>query len=453
MRWLLLKDLQILRRSPLLVGLLVLYPIAISLLIGFALSRGPDKPEVAFVNEVPESANTISLGGEQLDISQYADRLFESVEPVRVDSRAEAVAMVESGEVLGALILPEDVTRKLQDTVALGASGEPPTVEVIYNSEGPLQGQFVDSLISSQLAEANLALSEELTTVAGDYLGILLDGGSFSLLGRDFDVLGLRNTQRIVAATLADLPADSPARAQLEQVRRFADLAVDNLDLSDEVLASIGSPVRVRQTVLDGERTPLDAFAVAVAVTISLMFVTVLLAAGMLALEREEHAFSRLVRGLVTRGGLVVEKVGLAAMCAFGVSLVMLAVTALFVDLEWSRFPLWLVALAFGAAAFGALGVAIGGLAREVRAASLLAFLLSLPMAFLALVPSGAVADGLFDVIRVVSAAFPFKPSLQALDGALNDAEPGLLRPLAHLAALTVAFGVIARLALRRFAA
>lgn len=44
MRWLLLKDLRILRRSPLLVALLVLYPIVIAVLIGFALSRGPDKP-------------------------------------------------------------------------------------------------------------------------------------------------------------------------------------------------------------------------------------------------------------------------------------------------------------------------------------------------------------------------------------------------------------------------
>ena len=39
MRWLLLKDLQILRRSPLLVALLVLYPIVIAVLIGFALAR------------------------------------------------------------------------------------------------------------------------------------------------------------------------------------------------------------------------------------------------------------------------------------------------------------------------------------------------------------------------------------------------------------------------------
>ena len=54
--------------------------------------------------------------------------------------------------------------------------------------------------------------------------------------------------------------------------------------------------------------------------------------------------------------------------------------------------PLCAPALAAGALAFAALGVAIGAVAREVRAASLLAILLALPLAFLALVPSGAVS-------------------------------------------------------------
>src|SRR3712207_39898 len=97
------------------------------------------------------------------------------------------------------------------------------------------------------------------------------------------------------------------------------------------------------------------------------------------------------------------------------------------------------------------MGVAIGGLAREVRAASLLAFLLSLPIAFLALVPSGSVAPALYDVIRAVSAIFPFRPTLAALDAGLNDTGDGVLGPLAHLAALTVAYAAIARVALRRF--
>jgi hypothetical protein len=86
-----------------------------------------------------------------------------------------------------------------------------------------------------------------------------------------------------------------------------------------------------------------------------------------------------------------------------------------------------------------------------VRAASLLAILLALPIAFLALVPSGAVSQGLFDVLRVISALFPFRAGLDATDAALNDAG-GLGGALAHLAALTLGWAVIARVALRRFA-
>jgi ABC-2 type transport system permease protein len=111
---------------------------------------------------------------------------------------------------------------------------------------------------------------------------------------------------------------------------------------------------------------------------------------------------------------------------------------------------LWVLALAFGAIAFGALGVAIGALAREVRAASLLAFLLSLPLALLALVPAGSVAHGLYRAIGVVSFAFPFKAALQALDAAVNRASPSLAGSLAHLVLLTVLFGGLARLGVRR---
>ena len=55
------------------------------------------------------------------------------------------------------------------------------------------------------------------------------------------------------------------------------------------------------------------------------------------------------------------------------------------------------------------------------------------------------------DLTRAVSAVFPFKPTLDALDAALNDAG-GLGGPLLHLAALALGFGVLSRLALKRFA-
>ncbi len=231
----------------------------------------------------------------------------------------------------------------------------------------------------------------------------------------------------------------------------FASLARENLAFSDDVLNVVGEPIRVKATALDGGTTSLNSFAIALAVAVSLMFITLLLAAGTLALEREENAFARLVRGLVSRTALLVEKAGLATVCSVAVSLLMLAGLSLFVDLDWGRFPLWLAALVLAALAFAALGLAIGALTREVRAASLLAFMLCLPLTFLALVPSGAVAPALYDVIRAVSAAFPFKPALDALDAALNDAGD-LGGPLLHLAALALVFGALARVGLRRFA-
>ena len=445
MRWLFLKDLRILRRSPLLVGLLVVYPVVIAVLIGLALSRAPDKPKVAFFNQVPPSASTFRLGGQEIDAARYANELSESVDPIEVNSRKEALDKVKSGEAIAALIIPPDIVEKL------GTGLESPQVEVIYNNEDPVKGRLVDQIINSRLSDANAALSGRLREIAVQDIDLLLDGGKFTLFGRSLDILGLRKTEDILQATLRTLPRDAPQRPALESVERFANLAVANLNLAGDVVGTVAQPVKVKRTPLAGKRTPLDSFAVAISVTVSLMFVTVLLASGMLALEREEHAFTRLVRGLVSRLGLLAEKVGLAALCASVVAVVMTCGIGIFVSLQWGRFPLWVVAIVFAALAFGALGVAIGGLAREVRAASLLAFLLSLPIAFLALVPSGSVSSALYDVIRVVSALFPFKPALQAMDNALNDTGQSFLGPLAHLAALTVAFIAVARLAMRRF--
>ena len=91
--------------------------------------------------------------------------------------------------------------------------------------------------------------------------------------------------------------------------------------------------------------------------------------------------------------------------------------------------------------------------AREVRASSLLAFMVSLPIAFLSLVPSGTVSpDSLYDAIQVVAAIFPFDPALRAFEGALEAGGPSIWAALGHLAILVVAYFALARVALRRFA-
>ena len=218
------------------------------------------------------------------------------------------------------------------------------------------------------------------------------------------------------------------------------------------MLGSIGSPLTVEQTQLAGRTTPTDTYAVAIAVVLSSMLLTMLLASGLLAIERTENTYSRLVRGLVTPGRLLGEKVGLSALCAAVVSVLMAAFVSIFVHLEWGRFELWVVALVFAGVAFGALGVTIGAIAREVSAASLMALLLSLPVAFVALVPGTAVASGVKTLLDVIAFVFPFKAALEAVSNAFSGASPGMAGPLVHLAVLAAVYAVIARIAVRRFA-
>jgi ABC-2 type transport system permease protein len=444
---LLVKDLLILRRSRLLVGVLVIDPIAIALLIGLAISRSPGKAKVAIVDETPPG-QTVQVGSERVPVSTYARELFDQVQSVPVASRAQAVSQVKSGKVLAAVVIPANIAARL------GTGLKQAQLEVLYNGNA-LEQSLVQSQINAALAQANIGFSEQIQRAASQAIGALLSGRNLGVLGSP-DLIGLGQ----IAGKLQGIVARTPPgadRAALEQIESFARFASQNLGLAKNVLSTIGQPIAVKTTLISGRRTPLNTFAVVVAVSVSLMFVCVLLAAGGVALEREEHTLARLVRSppggqgpLVSRELLLFEKTLLAAGCAFVLALAMLAGIGAFVALDWSRVGLWLLALALGAVAFGALGVAIGVLAREVRAASLLAFGLSLPLAFLALVPTGSISGGVYHAINAVSFLFPFKAALQALDAAVNGASPAIGLPLLHLCVLAAVFGALARVGLQR---
>jgi len=448
MRWLLLKDLQILRRSPLQAVLLVAYPILIALLVGLAISRDSDKPRVAFLNEVPSGAR-VSVGEAELPAVEVDQRICRRIECVHVSDREEAVEQVRSGDVLAALILPADLVDQI-NSLSTPLPGEP-QVEVIVNEEDPVKAQLVDDRITSLLAQANLLIAKRIATEGGKFLDLVINGGEFEVIGQTVQILGLRASAQILQALRPTLPPGA-LRASLDRVIEFTDLSRSNLDVGAVLLSRLTQPIAVDKQVVSGSAPPLELFAIAVAAALTLTFVVVLLVAGSLALEREENAFPRLTRGLVSRSGLLVEKVGLGVAVGSVVTLLMLAGLELFVSLAWDRIGLWLVAIVVGAAALGAAGAALGASARDVRAVSLLAFMVSLPIAFLSLVPSGAVSGGLYDAIQALTALFPFKPTLRALTAALDSGGDGVGGPLLHLVVLAAAYGLLARFALRRFA-
>jgi ABC-type multidrug transport system permease subunit len=447
-RWLLLKDLQILRRSPLQAALLIVYPILIAVLVGFAISREPEDPRVAFLNEVP-AGTRINVGGQKLPEANVRERICERVECIFVTNREEAQEKVESGDVLAALVLPSDLVNRINSLSTLTPGV--PEVEVLVNEENAVKAELVDDRITTLLAQANLAIARRIGAEGGRYLDLLVKGGEFKVLGEVIPILGLQASARILEQVTPALPPS--LRPSLEEVTNFAGEARDNLDVAKPLIDRLAQPIAVNKVTVGGESPPLEIFAIAVAATLTLAFVVVLLVAGSLALEREENAFSRLTRGLVSSSGLLAEKILLGVAAGLAVTLLMLLGMRLFVPLELGRVGLWLVAILASGAALGAAGAALGAAAREVRAVSLLAFMITLPIAFLSLVPSGAVGPAVFDAIRFVTALFPFKPALEAITAALDETGSDIGGPLLHLAVLFVAYAALARVALRRFAA
>lgn len=204
MRALFGKDLLILRRSRLLVGILIVYPVAIALLIGLAISRAPAKPKIAVVDETAPG-QTIQVGGEPVLVSRYVEQLFTQVEPVPAASRAQAIADVKSGEALAAVVIPRDI-------VARVSTGSQASVEVLYNGNA-LEQSLVQSDLRSALAQANLGFSEQIQRAAADAIGELITGGNLSILGGPSQLVGLEQIPGQLRSIIAHLPPGPSARS------------------------------------------------------------------------------------------------------------------------------------------------------------------------------------------------------------------------------------------------
>ena len=131
---------------------------------------------------------------------------------MRVDSRAEAIQKVRDGDVLGALIIPEDLTSNLQSTLEPRARSRSSTTPRTRPSR-----QFVENTIEAQVQQANAALTKRIAEEALDLLELITDGGEYRFLGQDFDVLGLERAEQILPEAREELPPGSPAREQLDR--------------------------------------------------------------------------------------------------------------------------------------------------------------------------------------------------------------------------------------------
>ena len=432
---LLQKDALILRRSPLLLGVLLAYPLLIALLVGLVAGYANAKPRVALVDREGLPA-VVEVGGHRFDVNRTIERVSQNVDLVRLD-REEAQRELRSGKVVAVVTVPEGFVGTLEGMVSS------PKLEV-QTARGLISSR-VDQQVQALVYQLNRELQTAYIGTDLGYVRLILRGGEGSFLGRQFTVLGLDGAELLLR------------RSPGPHTKRLLDFIGDArlaLDQTGNALRATAHPIEIERVSGRGRAWALSADVEAYALGLTISFLALVLAAGSLAAERDENVVGRLARGLVTLGQLVWAKVLLAAAVALALGLAVALLFGIVIEVggvaggePWGRVPLLALGLLLAGAALGALGALLGALAREARGASLVAVLVVLPIVFLGLVPSEIVPAAGW-----ISDALPFVHAVRFFSSALYDASPWmkLAREALWLGGLGLVFGALARIGTRR---
>ena len=435
-RLVLVKDLRVLRRSPLLLTLLIAYPLLVAALVGLVAGYGSSKPRVALVDEDHLPA-VVRIGDRTFHINAAIDEVGKNVHLIRM-SAGEADRALRSGRVVATLTVPAGFLSELK-------SGLTSPNLVYETTKGGISSRVTQQL-QALMYSLNRRLQQAYVGTDLRYVRLILHGGDATFSGRTYHVLGLERMHSL----LATLPK-SRARDQIATFARIAGVA---LGFTGSLLSSTANPIGLERAPEKARSSLLSAQVQAYALGLTITFLALLLAAGALAAERDENAIGRLVRGLVSLGELVWAKVALAALVALLLGLAIAVVFGIVVQAggvvggePWSRLPLLAVGLVLAGAVLGALGALLGAVAREARTASLVAVLVVMPIVFVGLIPSQVVP-----VAGWISDALPFAHAVRYFSASLYDANPWrtVARELAWLVGLGAVFGAAARLAARR---
>lgn len=432
------KDLRVLVRSRALLAVLIGYPVVIAILLAIALSGGDRRPTVAFVNLDAASGRTVQVGDERLSIEDYATRLEDDVDLVRLDP-AQAEEALADGRVSAVLTVPQGFIADLQSGL------KPPVLQLATNPRSPIEAQAIERNLESAVFRLNQALASAYVAQVLNLVDLIQDGGTVGIFGRAGTLLGLAQSDRVLRQVQAQLRADGRGGLadRLDPLRDYITGVGDNLELAKPAAQAIASPIRLEIREGAPGREPLSALGIAGALVVGIGLVGVLLAAALLSAEREDRVLSRLGRGLVGPGTIIAQKALLAAVACTAVGYVLLGVVALTTSVAVGRWLLWLPALLLAGLASGAFGLLVGALARETRTALLAGLMIALPLAVIALIPGN-------DIAYWASALAGFGPAARTFQGLLVDPEvaSSTYAGMGILAVVALVYGVAARVAL-----
>jgi len=431
------KDVRTLLRTPALLGVLLAYPVMIAALLGLVAGYANAKPRVALVDEDGLPAHIV-VGHHDFNVEATIKEVSRNVTLVHLDED-EAKRELADGKIVAVLTVPPGFVATLQQMA------KSPTLEVSV-TRGGTSGR-VRQQVQALVYTLNQKLQRAYIDANLQYVKLLLHGGDGKFLGENFNVIGLDGTKKVLDSL--------PQSERVKRIQRFVHDARLALAQTGDALHATAAPIQLVELPQRGRTASLSAQVQSYALGLTITFLSLVLAAGALAGERDENVLGRLARGLVLPGRLVAAKVALAGIVATVLGLGVAGAFAAVIVIgdapggePWGRLPLLAAGLALTGAALGAVGSLVGALAREARTASLVAVLLVLPIVFLGLIP-----PEVFAAAGWVSDGLPFAHGVRLFSATLYDLHPwgAVARETAWLVGLCAVFSLLARSAVRPF--
>lgn len=458
--WTLLrKDTKVIVRSRLLLITLVVYPLLIVGIIGYAFSQPNTRVPIAVLNNdvdgngrpvIGEIKNPLDPNAVGLEVS--TSQIIDGIPPAlpgledfaelhKVSSEEEGRNLLLRGEVQAFIIFPKGFVD------ALTSFSESAAIRVIVDQSDPVRSNVTEILVRGivqQLQELYIEQKVEFVVDA-------IDGSLNPLPGQRLypgfggSVARLRELREHV---------NDENKTKIDQVLNFLTDVQDVLQDSRGIVDSVAQPVRANT---EGEKSGhlyVRDLIVPAALGLSIFWTGSLATSSLVVYEREAHAYRRLGITPTSRFTVIASKVVLTSTIILVQSLFILIAAATAWDTRVDSLFLTILLVVASTFASIGLGIFLGGVSRDVNGTILLAVLTTFPMLFLSglfypvtFMPEGA---------QLLARLFPLTYTVEGLRGSmlrgftLGDGALHVLMLLGFGVALTLLGTFLSRFSERR---
>lgn len=429
---LLAKDARLLTRHRALLAALLLYPLLLTAVLGAAFQEPPRTLRLAVLDQ--DRGGVLQVGERRVTTDDVLAQAAPFAEVVKVDSEAEALALVRRGEVDAALLVPRGF---LGD---LGALGRGATLQLVVDVSDPVRAGVARNAVEGAIEGFVRDVVQQKIADVQELLNLTTEGGSMTVLLQRVDVLGIQRAKDRLEEVKARLDPRSAEAAKVQEVLDFLTFTEGVLGNSGTYLTTTALPLTLESRGLGARETDLAGIALPGALVLGVFWTGGLSAALLASRERETGVRRRLATVPDLRGLSTLSKTLVALLAALVPALLLVLLGGLLLGAVVAKPLLVLPVLVLASLAAASLGALAAGLARGTSGAALLCVLLLLPMLLL---------GGLFYPVaympapaQVVAAALPVTQATDALRGAMIRGST-----LAELAVPLAALGLFALLA------